>query len=137
MKEFFNILKYLTWEKKPWDKLTETEKESVNPYMLHRYISMNMDYIELANIVQYIPYSEKEKTYRIYLDLLPKKNVYLKYVKSSTKNSSNELLEKLSLYFESSKREVKDYLDILSKDEIKGILADLGIEDKEIKKLTK
>lgn len=137
MKEFFSILKYLTWEKKPWNKLTEVEKEAVNPYMLHRYISMCPDYIELANLVQQISSTEKEKIYRIYLDLIPKRNVYLKYIKSSNKSTSNDLLEKLALYFESSKREIGDYLDVLSKDEIKEILEALGTEEKELKKLLK
>jgi hypothetical protein len=137
MKEFFNILKYLTWEKKPWNKLSETEKDAINPFMLNRYISMCPDYIELANIIQQIPYTEKEKIYKVYLDLLPKRNVYLKYLKPSTKSTSNDLSEKLALYFESSKREVKDYLDVLSKDEVKEILEALGTDSKEIKKLIK
>jgi hypothetical protein len=137
MKEFFSILKYLTWDKKPWNKLTEVEKEAINPYMLHRYISMCPDYIELVNLIQQIPSTEKEKIYRVYLDLIPKRNVYLKYIKSSNKSTSNDLLEKLALYFESSKREIEDYLDVLSKDEIKEILEALGTDNKEIKKLTK
>ena len=137
MKEFFNILKYLTWEKKPWNKLSETEKDAINPFMLNRYISMCPDYIELANIIQQISYTEKEKIYKAYLDLLPKRNVYLKYLKPSTKSTSNDLSEKLALYFESSKREVKDYLDVLSKDEVKEILEALGTDSKEIKKLIK
>jgi hypothetical protein len=137
MKEFFSILKYLTWDKKPWNKLTEVEKEAINPYMLHRYISMCPDYIELVNLIQQIPSTEKEKIYRVYLDLIPKRNVYLKYIKSSNKSTSNDLLEKLALYFESSKREIEDYLDVLSKDEIKEILEALGTDNKEIKKLIK
>jgi hypothetical protein len=137
MKEFFSILKYLTWDKKSWNKLTEVEKEAINPYMLHRYISMCPDYIELVNLIQQIPSTEKEKIYRVYLDLIPKRNVYLKYIKSSNKSTSNDLLEKLALYFESSKREIEDYLDVLSKDEIKEILEALGTDNKEIKKLTK
>jgi hypothetical protein len=137
MKEFFSILKYLTWDKKPWNKLTEVEKEAINPYMLHRYISMCPDYIELVNLIQQIPSTEKEKIYRVYLDLIPKRNIYLKYIKSSNKSTSNDLLEKLALYFESSKREIEDYLDVLSKDEIKEILEALGTDNKEIKKLTK
>jgi hypothetical protein len=137
MKEFFSILKYLTWDKKSWNKLTEIEKEAINPYMLHRYISMCPDYIELVNLIQQIPSTEKEKIYKVYLDLIPKRNVYLKYIKSSNKSTSNDLLEKLALYFESSKREIEDYLDVLSKDEIKEILEALGTDNKEIKKLTK
>jgi DNA-directed RNA polymerase subunit M/transcription elongation factor TFIIS len=65
--------------------------------------------------------TEKEKIYNIYLNLLPKKNVYLKYIKSNKKDISNEELaefidnltqkqfEKLQNFFEtlpSLKKEV-------------------------------
>ena len=58
-------------------------------------------------------------------------------MKPSTKSTSNDLSEKLAIYFESSKREVKDHLDVLSKDEVKEILEALGTDSKEIKKLIK
>ncbi len=137
MKEFFTILKYLTWEKKPWKDLNDLEKESFNSYMVNRYISMYPEYVELVNLVQNISYNEKEKIYNIYLNLLPKKNVYLKYIKSSKKDISNELIDKLSFYFDISKREIREYLPLLSKDIIKEILLELGTEDKIIKKLVK
>jgi len=137
MKEFFTVLKYLTWDKKPWKDLNDIEKESFNSYMINKYISMYPEYVELANLTQTIPYHEKEKIYNIYLNVLPKKNVYLKYIKSSKKDISNELIDKLSFYFDISKREIREYLPLLSKDIIKEILLELGTEDKIIKKLIK
>lgn len=135
--KFFDILNYVTFEKKSWDDLTQEEIDSVNPYLLNRYLSMNPDYLELVNYIQTIPHTEKEKYYKIYNNLIPKKKQWLKYIKSSNKNESKELLEYLSNYFECSTREVKDYLKILDKKQIQEILEQFGVEDKDIKKLLK
>jgi hypothetical protein len=135
--KFFDILNYVTFEKKSWGNLTQEEKDSVNPYLLNRYLSMNPDYLELVNYTQTIPHTEKEKYYKVYSSIIPKKKQWLKYIKSSNKNESKELLEYLSNYFECSTREIKDYLKILDKKQIQEILEQLGLEDKDIKKLTK
>jgi hypothetical protein len=127
----------VTFEKKSWNDLTQEEIDSINPYLLNRYLSMNPDYLELVNYTQIIPHTEKEKYYRIYSNLIPKKKQWLKYIKSSNKNESKELLEYLSKYFECSIREVKDYLKILDKKQIQEILEGFGLDDKEIKKLIK
>jgi hypothetical protein len=137
LNKFFDILNYVTFEKKSWDDLTQEEKDSVNPYLLNRYLSMNSDYLELVNYIQTISHTEKEKYYKIYSNLIPKKKQWLKYIKSSSKNESKELLEYLSKYFECSTREIKDYLKILDKKQIQEILEGFGLDDKEIKKLLK
>ncbi len=135
--KFFDVLNYVTFEKKSWNDLTQEEIDSINPYLLNRYLSMNPDYLELVNYTQIIPHTEKEKYYKIYSNLIPKKKQWLKYIKSSNKNESKELLEYLSKYFECSTREVKDYINILEKKQIEEILTSLGIDDKDIKKLSK
>lgn len=135
--KFFDILNYVTFEKKSWDDLTQEEISSINPYLLNRYLSMNPDYLELVNYIQTIPHTEKEKYYKIYSNLIPKKKQWLKYIKSSTKNNPKELLEHLSKYYECSTREAKDYINILEKKQIEEILISLGIDDKDIKKLLK
>jgi hypothetical protein len=52
--------------------------------MIHRFLSMNPEYIEFVNLVQTFPYTDKEKIYNIYLYMIPKKKMFLKYIKSST-----------------------------------------------------
>jgi hypothetical protein len=135
--KFFDILNYVTFEKKSWNSLTQEEIDSINPYLLNRYLSMSPDYLELVNYTQTIPHTEKEKYYKVYSNLIPKRKQWIKYIKSSNKNESKELLEYLSKYFECSMREVKDYLKILDKKQIQEILGQLGLEDKDIKKLIK
>ena len=81
----FDWLKQITTDKKPWSSFTEGQRESFNSYMVHRFVSMYEGYTEVANYGQRIPYPEKKKTYKYYCTMLPKKNVFLKYVKSSKK----------------------------------------------------
>jgi len=135
--KFFDILNYITYDKKPYNELTQEEIDSINPYLINRYVSMNPDYLELANYIQTLSLSDKEKYYRIYSHFLPKKKQWLKYVKSSTKGEPKELINILSRYFQCSTREVKDYMKILPKKDINQILVDMGLDEKEIKKLLK
>ena len=47
---------------------------------------MNVNYVELTNYVQTIPYDNKIQTYNIYREMIPKKKVFLKYIKSKKKS---------------------------------------------------
>ena len=131
----FDWLKNITVDKKPWSSFTEVQQESFNSYMVHRFVSMYEGYTEVANFGQRIPYPEKEKTYKYYCSMLPKKNVFLKYVKSSRKKPSEKLLHHIANHYTISLGEAEDYIYILKKEGVEMILTKAGIEDKEIKKL--
>ena len=135
--QIFDWLKQITYEKQSWDSFTEEDRASFNPYMIHRFLSMNPEYIEFVNLIQNIPYTEKEKIYKLYLYMIPKKNMFLKYIKSTRAKTREELLKHLASYYECSLREADEYYHMLHNDTIKGILKKQGIEDKEIKKLLK
>ena len=135
--QIFDFLKQITYEKQSWDSFTEEDKVSFNPYMIHRFLSMNPEYIEFVNLIQNIPYTEKEKIYKLYLYMIPKKNMFLKYIKSTRTKTKEELLQHLASHYECSLREAGEYYHMLHSDTIKGILKKRGIEDKEIKKLLK
>jgi hypothetical protein len=133
----FDWLKEITSNKSKWESFTEEEKTSFNPYMMHRLLSMNPEYIEFVNLVQTFPYSDKEKIYNIYLYMIPKKNMFYKYIKSSKKKKQESLLKHIANYFECSFGEAEEYIDILRESGVKSILTSLGIEEKEQKKLLK
>lgn len=135
--QIFDWLKQITYEKQSWDSFTEEDRASFNPYMIHRFLSMNPEYIEFVNLIQNIPYTEKEKIYKLYLYMIPKKNMFLKYIKSTKTKTREELLQHLASYYECSLREADEYYHMLHNDTIKGILKKRGVEDKEIKKLLK
>jgi hypothetical protein len=135
--QIFDWLKQITYEKQSWDSFTEEDRVSFNPYMIHRFLSMNPEYIEFVNLIQNIPYTEKEKIYKLYLYMIPKKNMFLKYIKSKKTKTREELLQHLASYYECSLREADEYYHMLHNDTIKGILKKKGVDDKEIKKLLK
>lgn len=133
----FDWLKHINLYKTPVDKFTDKDWEVFNAYMVHRFLSMNPELIEIVNYVQEFPPQEKKMIYSIYKEFIPKNNKWNKYIKSSTKEPDKELVEYLKSYFKVSIREVKDYLSILEEKEVINILSQNGLEDKEIKKLLK
>jgi hypothetical protein len=133
----FDWLKHINLYKTPTDKFTDKDWEVFNAYMIHRFLSMNPELIEIVNYVQEFPPQEKKMIYSIYKEFIPKNNKWNKYIKSSTKERNKDLITYLSSYFQLSTREIKEYLEFLGNKEIEKILSQLGIEDKEIKKLVK
>lgn len=110
-------------------------EEGWNNYMVHRFISMNRDYVEIANTIQKNIRLTPEQCYTVYKELVPKKFVYLKYMKSKGQKYNVELLEILAKYWECSQSEVKENINILGINQIKDILTSLGKSDLEIEKL--
>jgi len=133
----FDWLKEITYNKSKWESFTEEDKKSFEPYMIHRFLSMNPEYIEFVNLVQTFPYTDKEKIYSIYLYMIPKNNMFFKYIKSSKKKKQESLLKHIANYFECSFGEAEEYIDILRESGVKSILTKLGIGEKEQKKLLK
>ena len=95
--------------------------EGWNNWMINRYLSMDQNYCEVVNFVQKNTWQMKgEYLYNLYKDLIPKQYVYLKYIKATNAKKYNEdELEAVQQYFEVSKKEAKEYIDMLPKDEIK------------------
>ena len=127
----FDWLKEITYTKSPFSKFSNEEWESFNPYMISRFLSMSKDYIELVNYVQNIPYTEKEKYYKIYCELIPKKQFFQKYIKSTKKSPSKGIVEQISKYYECSLGEAEEYTYILGNKGIQEILSKLGYESKQ------
>lgn len=133
----FDWLNQLTIDKKDWKSFTEDQQASFNPYMIHRFVSMYYGYIDIANIAQKIPLTDKEKIYTIYKTMLPKKKVYFKYVKNQNKKNYNELAEYIADYFECGLGEAEHYIDIIREEGVRGILWEMGVNETETEKLIK
>ena len=98
---------------------------------------MNPDYIEVVNYVQDFPPQEKQMIYSIYKEFIPKNNKWNKYIKSKVKQPNKDLVDHIKDYFECSSKEAKEYINILATPEINRILANRGLDKKEIKPLLK
>ena len=133
----FDWLKEITTNKTSWENFSEKDRESFNTFMINRYLSMNIDYIEIVNFVQKIPLTEKEKYYTLYCQMIPKKNVFLKYIKSNKKTKPQEVVEYVAKYYECSLGEADHYIDIIREPGVRSILWQMGIDQKEQDKLVK
>jgi hypothetical protein len=137
MNTIFDWLKEINTLKSHPDKFTTQDWDIWNSYMVHRFLSQNVNFIEIVNEIQLLPPTSKKQIYTIYREFIPKNNKWSKYIKSSNKEPNKDLVLKLKDYFKVSTREIKDYLKILSKKEIQDILNKQGLEEKEIKTLLK
>lgn len=115
----FDIISYLTYDKKPWDKLTVEEKKMFEPYMINRFLSMDLFLVEAINELQKYTLSamDKKDVYTLYYNLLPSQKFYLKYVKPNIEIPDSDL-KLLCKYYNISIREAEDYYLILNKDDI-------------------
>ena len=137
MKNIWDWLKQINSIKADPSSFSDKEWELWNSYMIHRFMSMNPDYLDLVSEAQQIMPQNKKEIYSIYREYIPKNNRWNKYIKSTIKQRNTELVEHLSKYWECSQTEVKQYLKFLGDDEIVRILTSVGLNKKEIKPLLK
>jgi hypothetical protein len=137
MKGIFDWLKQINTIKSDPDTFSDKDWEVWNSYMIHRFLSMNKDYLELVNETQQIMPQNKKEIYSIYREYIPKNNHWNKYIKSKVKKINPELLTYLSEYWECSKTEVKEYMTLLDTAGIRHILEASGFDKKEITKILK
>jgi len=133
----FGWLDEITLKKSHPDSFSETEWDKWNSYMVHRYMSMNLGYIDIVNYVQKVSPQNKKQIYTIYKEMIPKRKLWLKYIKNQNKNNYQELEDHISEYYKCSKSEANSYVDILQESGVKDILHKMGVEEKEIKKIIK
>ena len=136
----FNWINEILVSKKHWNEFTEDEQKKFSPFIINRWLSMDKDFIEIVNYFQ--KYSvgtlESREVYKWYCDMLPRGKRFNKYIKGKKdKKYNTELIDIMVMHFECSKSQVKDYLDLIHKDELIEILEKYGMNEKTIKRLIK
>ena len=126
--------------KKHWNEFTEDEQKKFSPFIINRWLSMDKDFLEIVNYFQ--KYSigtlEPREVYKWYCNMLPKGKRFNKYIKGKKdKKYNTELIDIMVTHFECSKSQVKDYLDLIAKNELIEILEKYGMNEKTIKRLLK
>ena len=136
-KNIFEWLEHLTYKKSSYNSFEEKSWENFNAYMVHRFVSMYEGYIDIANIAQRFHPTDKRGIYNFYCEILPKKKMFLRYIKSKIKTSPKEVKQYISNYYKCSLDEANEYITLLDKSDIKIIFDKLGVEIKEQKQLLK
>ena len=132
----FDWLEQITTKKPPASSFDESDWGTFQPYMIHKFISMNADYIELANYVQKIPHDQKKYIYTAYCNLIPKRKVWLKWI-GKTKSSTSPETEHIARYYECSLKDAAEYMELLGKAGVTEILSKMGIDDTKSEKNAK
>jgi len=143
-KTLFDHIKAVTQFQDPnyWDKLDDTDKRTWSNYMIHRFLSMNPDWIEVLSEIQ--PYTQVLEPKQLYLSLIgiiPKGRYFLKYTKGKKDNKYESfLVDLIKQDFMCSSKEAEDYCEILystreGRENIKYICERYGIDKKQITKL--
>lgn len=143
-KTLFDHIKAITQFQDPkyFDKLEEGDLKTWSNYMIHRFLSMNSDWIEVLAELQ--PYTEQLKPrelYLAYIGIIPKGKYYLKYIKGKKENKYESwLIDLIKEEFQTSKFQASEYCEILyasreGREQIKYICEKYGVDKKEITKL--
>ena len=141
-KNLFDHINAITSQQNPnyWDEISDVDKKSWSNYMVNRFLSMKPDWIEFVNEVQKYPLQPKE-LYKVYIDILPKKKQWLKYIKGEKKMKYPKwVYETVAKYLQISMREANDAVEMYEisaggQAELADILFKYGAEEREVRKL--
>jgi len=126
--------------KKHWNDFTEDEQKKFSPFIINRWLSMDKDFIEIVNYFQKyaIGTLKPREVYKWYCDILPRGKRFNKYIKGKKdKKYDDWLIELLINHFKESKNHIKEYLKLISKEELISILKLYGTDPKKIKNISK
>lgn len=133
-KTIFDLLADINYNKVSWKDQSERERKLFSPYMINRFLSMDVGLVDMVNEVQSVCISlEPEYVYNVYLDILPKRKFFAKYIGTKVK-TENKLVDFLKQYIDLSRREMEEMVERLDPQELKSELTKYGLSDKQIKK---
>jgi hypothetical protein len=117
-KTIFELLKCIFEHKTKWEELSDLDKKAFSPYMINRFISMDINYIDTINYLQQYTLTtmSPREVYKLYIDLFPKSKFWSKYVKPSNNNKlkiSDKLVEFIAQNEKWSTSETRDNMLIL------------------------
>jgi hypothetical protein len=142
-KELFDFLSAITTDQSMqfFDGLNDADKKKYkySRYMLHRFLSMNVNYAPVVNELQKYPSIPDRAHYQFLTNILPRGKQYNKYIKGSKDEKYEKwLVELVAKHYQVSKVEAITYLEIYytqNKDGLRQLCEKYGIDKKELKKV--
>ena len=141
-KSLFDHIKQITDVQNPnyWDEISDEDKKSWSNYMVNRFLSMKMDWIDIVNEVQ--KYNlEPEIVYKLYTNIFPKGRQWLRYIKGDKKMKYPKwVYEIVSKHLQCSMREASDAVEMYDishggQSELVDILIKYGKTEQECRKI--
>ena len=116
-KSLFDHIKAITNEQNPkyFKTLSDDDKKTWSNYMIHRFLSMNPDWVDTISELQ--PFTQSlppEALYLTYIGIIPKGRHFLKYTKGKKVQKYEDwLIDLIVQEFQCSKNQSNEYLEIL------------------------
>lgn len=129
-----------------YDNLSVEDRKTFGIFMINRFISMKMDFVEIVNEIQKHWGIVKERdVYLFYSQILPRGKQWNKYVKAKggkEKKHEDWVLKLLAEYYSVSQTEATMYLETFmktpeGKEALKEIFEAYGVEPRKIKKVVR
>ena len=141
-KSLFDHIKQITEVQNPnyWDGISDEDRKSWSNYMVNRFLSMKMDWVDIVNEVQKYQ-MEPEMLYKVYTNIFPKGKQWLKYIKGDKKMKYPKwVYDIVAKHLQVSMKEASDAVEMYEisaggQAELADILLKYGVEQKEIRKL--
>ena len=67
----FDFLKAIIDTKPNWDTFGPEQRKVFNIYMIHKFLSMNPKYVDIANYIQKLNIQDPKKLYEVYCFMIP------------------------------------------------------------------
>ena len=114
-KSLFDHINQVTSVQNPdyWEQISEEDKKTWSNYMVNRFLSMKLEWVELVNELQKYNLEPKE-LYKLYTNVLPKGKQWLKYTKGrNDMNHPEWLINIVRNSDEYSRKEAIQAIDML------------------------
>lgn len=137
----FETIDHLTVYKTKWYDLSVKDRNSYNSFMVNKTLSMDKNNIDTINMIQEYGRTTSiipvKNLYQMYINILPERKMYPKYIKRSADKYNKDLLKILADHYQISTDNAKEYVSRLDPKVIEHMLYSMGYDDKSIKKYMK
>jgi hypothetical protein len=143
-KKLFDHIRAITNEQDPnyFTNLSEEDLKSWSNFMINRFLSMKPEWVELiATILPLTQTLEPVEMYKLYINIIPKGNHFLKYTKGKAEEKYEDfVVDLIKNEYLCSERQANEYLEVLystreGRENIKYICEKYGVDKKQITKL--
>lgn len=138
-KSIFDYINDLFINKPKWSDYSQSDQKGFNIFMINRWVSMHIDFIEVINYLQQytVGFLRPSEVFKLYRDILPSQKFFVKYTKADqaeTEKYSNDLIELLCTSFYWNKDECIENLKRIPVKDLIVYVKNYGYTDDEIKK---